>query len=72
MQYYQGLKIEEAKCLLGKKESITAVSENLSFENPQYFAKVFKQRTGKTPTEYRNQIDKVAERDDRRAEPNMR
>jgi AraC-like DNA-binding protein len=52
MQYYQGLKIEEAKRLLDKNERVTAVSEKLSFESPQYFAKVFKQRVGKTPTEY--------------------
>ena len=52
MQYYQDLKIEEAKRLLGKMSSVTAVSEKLAFESPQYFAKVFKQRVGKTPTAY--------------------
>ncbi len=53
MQYYQELKVEEAKRLLRKKESVTAVSEKLSFDSPQYFAKVFKQRAGMTPKEYR-------------------
>lgn len=53
MQYYQKLKIEEAKVLLRKKESIAAVSEKLCFESPQYFAKVFKTKVGKTPTKYR-------------------
>jgi AraC-like DNA-binding protein len=53
MQYYQALKIDEAKLLLNKKESITSVSEKLCFESPQYFAKVFKAKVGETPTKYR-------------------
>ena len=53
MQYYQALKIDEAKLLLKKKESITSVSEKLCFESPQYFAKVFKAKVGETPTKYR-------------------
>ncbi len=53
IQYYRELKIEEAKRLLRKKESVTAVSEKLSFESAQYFAKVFKQIVGRTPKEYR-------------------
>lgn len=52
MQYYRDLKIEESKRLLRKKESITAVAEKLSFDSPQYFDKVFKQRVGMTPKEY--------------------
>ena len=55
MQYYQELKIEEAKLLLRKKESITAISEKLCFESPQYFAKAFKIKVGKTPTKYREE-----------------
>ncbi len=53
MQYYQELKINEAKKLLDKKESITSISEKLCFESPQYFTKVFKAKTGKSPTKYR-------------------
>ncbi len=56
MQYYQELKINEAKILLDKKESITSVSEKLCFESPQYFSKVFKAKTGKTPTRYKKDI----------------
>ena len=59
MQYYQGMKIEEAKRLLGTKESVTSVSEKLCFENPQYFSKVFKQRVGTTPKEYREHNFKI-------------
>ncbi len=57
MQYYRDLKIEESKRLLRKKESVTAVSEKLSFESPQYFVKVFKQRVGMTPKEYRKKLN---------------
>ena len=54
MQYYQDLKIAEAKALLKQKESITSVSEKLCFESPQYFSKAFKAKVGKTPTKYKN------------------
>lgn len=56
MQYYQDLKIAEAKNLLKKKESITSISEKLCFESPQYFSKVFKARAGKTPMEYKKTL----------------
>ena len=61
MQYYQNLKIDEAKLLLRKKESITAISEKLCFESPQHFTKVFKTKVGKTPTEYRAKAFKSIE-----------
>ena len=53
MQYSQSLKIQKAKKLLQKQESISVVAEKLNFENPQYFARFFKSRTGSTPSEYR-------------------
>lgn len=53
MQYYQDLKIDEAKNLLDHRESVNAVSERLCFESPQYFSKAFKRKTGQTPTEYK-------------------
>ena len=56
MQYYQELKINEAKTLLDKKESITSISEKLCFESPQYFAKAFKAKVGKTPTKYKKDL----------------
>lgn len=56
MQYYQDLKIKEAKLLLDKKESISQISEKLCFESPQYFAKAFKSKVGKTPTEYKKEM----------------
>ncbi len=56
MQYYQELKINAAKTLLNEKESITSISEKLCFESPQYFAKAFKAKVGKTPTEYKKDL----------------
>jgi AraC-like DNA-binding protein len=46
--------IEEAKSrLLNTPASINEVAYSLGFEYPQYFTKLFKQKTGHTPIEYR-------------------
>lgn len=48
-------KMERAKELLrADRLNITQISARLSFENPQYFARVFKREYGMTPTEYKN------------------
>lgn len=47
--------IEEAKNLLiGSDKSVGEIAYLLGFEYPQYFNKLFKQKTGKTPVEYRS------------------
>ncbi|MFD0764379.1 helix-turn-helix domain-containing protein [Mucilaginibacter lutimaris] len=47
--------IEEAKNILtGTDKSVAEVAYLLGFEYPQYFNKLFKQKTGKTPVEFRN------------------
>lgn len=47
--------IEEAKnILLNTDNSVSEVAYSLGFEYPQYFSKLFKQKTGQTPIEYRN------------------
>lgn len=53
MHYYQELKLREAKQQLKNRESIAYIAEQLCFESPQYFAKVFKKWTGQTPSEYK-------------------
>lgn len=54
MQYYMELKIEEAKYLLHTTQmSISHISDRLGFENPQYFARVFRKMTGNAPRDYR-------------------
>lgn len=47
--------IEEAKnLLLGTDRSVGEIAYALGFEYPQYFNKLFKQKTGKTPVEFRS------------------
>jgi AraC-like DNA-binding protein len=47
--------IEEAKILLlNSDKSISELAYSLGFEYPQYFSRLFKSKTGKTPAEYRN------------------
>lgn len=47
--------IEEAKnILLNTNKSVGEIAYTLGFEYPQYFNKLFKQKTGKTPVEFRN------------------
>lgn len=46
--------IEQAKnVLLGSSKSISEIAYALGFEYPQYFSKLFKQKTGNTPQEFR-------------------
>jgi len=47
--------IEEAKTyLINTEKNINEIAFSLGFDYPQYFNKLFKQKTGKTPMEYRN------------------
>ena len=51
--YLTDLRIREAKQKLSKSDqSVTDISESLGFSSVTYFTKVFKAKTGKTPTEY--------------------
>lgn len=46
--------IEQAKnILLQTDHSVSEIAYSLGFEYPQYFSRLFKQKTGKTPLEYR-------------------
>lgn len=46
--------IEKAKTtLLNSKESVSSIAYDLGFEYPQYFSRLFRNKTGVTPTEYR-------------------
>jgi len=48
--------IEEAKDQLKQTErSVSEVAYSLGFEYPQYFSRLFKQKTGLSPAEYRSQ-----------------
>lgn len=47
--------IEQAKnILLQTNQSVSEIAYSLGFNYPQYFSRLFKQKTGKTPTAFRN------------------
>jgi AraC-like DNA-binding protein len=47
--------VDKAKSLLwGTKSSISEIAYELGFEYPSHFTKIFKSKTGKSPSEYRN------------------
>lgn len=52
--YAMQLKVDEAKRLIRETDlNLSQISTRLSFENPQYFSRVFKRVTGMTPTEFK-------------------
>ena len=54
MAYFTRLKINRAKILLRESDmSVSAISDKLAFDNPNYFSKTFKKITGYTPSTYR-------------------
>ncbi|MBE9602731.1 AraC family transcriptional regulator [Pedobacter sp. MC2016-24] len=55
LDYIQSRIIEEAKNkIFDPKKSINNISSDLGFKYQQHFTRLFKQRTGMTPVEYRN------------------
>jgi AraC-like DNA-binding protein len=59
MAYFSKLKIEKAMHLIREGNlSFRTISEQLGFESPEYFSRVFKKQTGMTPTEYAKQQNK--------------
>jgi AraC-like DNA-binding protein/quercetin dioxygenase-like cupin family protein len=56
MQYYNLLKIQEAKRMLKRGVSVTAIADKLNFESANYFTKAFKKQTGLTPSQYKRTI----------------
>ena len=61
-QYNSDIRLQKAKQLLSEGIlKINAVAENCGFSNPYHFCRVFKEKTGLTPTEYikQNKISKI-------------
>ncbi|MBR1676349.1 MAG: AraC family transcriptional regulator [Clostridia bacterium] len=54
MQYYNDLKIEEAKLLLKSGLPVSKVADKLHFGDPNYFSKAFRKKTGYSPSSYKN------------------
>lgn len=58
MKYCNIKKIDYAKKMIRENRyNITQISNHLSFDNPQYFSRVFKRITGITPTEFANSLE---------------
>lgn len=54
LEYITDSKIQQAMLMLEENNcSVSAISEKLSFTNPSYFSKIFRQKLGMTPSEYR-------------------
>lgn len=59
MAYFTDMKIDLAKKRIREStDSFTAISDSLGFGTVHYFSKVFKDRTGVTPTEYSRRVSK--------------
>ncbi len=57
MQYYTNKKIEYAKKLIRENRySFSQISDRLSFDNPQYFSRVFRRVTGLSPSEFMHSL----------------
>ena len=57
MDYYTHLKIERAKILIKSGEmSVSEIAELLGYSSIHYFSRVFKKKTGLSPTEYKSTL----------------
>jgi len=53
IEYLQNLRVEEAKRLLGPEQKpVDEISVEFSYEYPSFFRRLFKRRTGLTPSQY--------------------
>jgi transcriptional regulator GlxA family with amidase domain len=60
IDYLQNLRIEEAKRLLETSQtSVDNISVAVSYEDPSFFRRLFKRRTGLTPSQYRRMFQPV-------------
>lgn len=54
MAYFVKMKVQKAKEMLRESDmAVSAISDTLSFDSPNYFSKTFKKVTGYTPSTYR-------------------
>ncbi len=60
LSYFLSLKIGEAKHLIEDTSlNFTEISDRLGFSSIHYFSKLFKEKTGLTPTEYAKTVNKA-------------
>lgn len=54
IDYLQNLRIEEAKRLLESSDrAVDEISYDIGYEDPSFFRRLFKRRTGVAPLQYR-------------------
>ena len=57
MDYYNHLKIQEAKRMISEGSyTFARIAEELNYSSVHYFSRVFKQMTGMTPSGYRSSL----------------
>ena len=62
IEYVQNLRVEEAKRLLENAEvAIEEISANVGYEDPAFFRRLFKRRTGLTPSDYRRMFQSIVQ-----------
>ncbi|WP_274652123.1 response regulator transcription factor [Paenibacillus humicola] len=61
IQYLNSTRIEKARTLLEKEPhmSVNLIGQNVGFESPQHFVKIFKRYVGTTPGSYREQASRT-------------
>jgi transcriptional regulator GlxA family with amidase domain len=60
IEYLQNLRVEEAKRLLESGPMpVDEISVEVSYEDPSFFRRLFKRRTGLTPSQYRRMFQPV-------------
>ncbi len=64
VDYVQALRIEEAKQMLETTaDPVEAVAEAVGYEDPAFFRRLFKRRTGVSPARYRQRYQNIARLD---------
>ena len=57
MEKFTDMKVKRAKALIREQSlNFTQIADALGFSSVHYFSRLFKKRTGMTPSEYRNSI----------------
>ena len=60
IDYLQNLRVEEAKRLLETGQiAVDEISVEVGYEDPSFFRRLFKRRTGLTPSQYRRMFQPV-------------
>ena len=58
LQYLNAYRINQAAIMMkDPKKNISEIATNCGFPTPGYFAKIFKRFIGKTPTQFRDEVD---------------